>query len=152
MNFAKPSVQNLQIINLLLHSANSNRWIVKTRKCFCLQKNELTNNFCSLTYQPHPSFEYNLGITSGHFRRDFFFFPGSEFVHAHVTHEHISLTCKASRRSNMLIGGRGAGSMSAEQANKWTACCSASSGDTWGGGPAGRDALGGGLKKERKNK
>lgn len=33
-------------------------------------------------------------------------------------HEHVSLTCKASRRSNMLIGGRGAGSMSAEQANK----------------------------------
>lgn len=52
----------------------------------------------------------------------------------------------------MLIGGRGAGSMSAEQANRWTACCSASSGEIWGGGPAGSEALGGGLKKKQISK
>ena len=55
------------------------------------------------------------------------------------------LTCRASRRSNMLTGGRGTGTLSEEQANRRTACCSAWSGATCAGGPAGREALGGGL-------
>lgn len=61
------------------------------------------------------------------------------------------LTCNASKRSNMLIGGRGAGRLSPEQANRRAACCSVLSGDTWGGGPAGRDALGGGLGDKEKD-
>lgn len=61
-----------------------------------------------------------------------------------------NLTCKASRRSNMLTGGRAVWRLAAEHANKWTACCSASSGEIWDGGPAGREALGRGLNGENK--
>lgn len=49
----------------------------------------------------------------------------------------------------MLIGGRGAGSVSEEHANRWTAFSSASSGGTCGGGHAVSEALGGGLVDEK---
>lgn len=40
------------------------------------------------------------------------------------------VTCRASRRSYMPMGGRGAGALEPEQANRKAAFCSASSGDT----------------------
>lgn len=41
------------------------------------------------------------------------------------------VTCKASKRSCMFTGGRGAGSVSPEHASRSAACCSASSGCRW---------------------